>query len=85
MGSVREFPNNKTGAQWPDQIQKSTGISVVKIRSKKRGNAELRRRRRLPEDHPCARRLLEQPQKRYRPASETDHIPQPQQPTVALG
>src|SRR5437867_3960307 len=84
MRSASEFPDHKTGAQWPDQVQKRTGVSMVKIRGKKRGDPELLWRWRLPEDHLCTRGLLEQPQKRYRAADETDHIPQTQQPAAVL-
>src|SRR5215469_11626808 len=85
MRSACEFPDNKTGTQWPDEVQKRTGVSMVKIRSKKRGNPEYRWRWRLPEDHLCTGGFLEQTQKGYRAADETDDIPQPQQPAAALG
>ena len=58
---------------------------MVKIGGKKCRNAEFRRRWRLPEDHLRSRSFLEQTQKCYRAANQANDIPQPQQPSAALG
>jgi len=78
LRSARKGPDYKAGAQWPNQVQKRTGVSMVKIRGKKCGYAKLRWRWRLPEDHLRTGGFLEQTQKRYRSADQADYIPQPQ-------
>ena len=53
-------PDNKAGTQWPQQVQKRTGITVVIVARKESVDPKLRWGRRLPEDHlrPCG--FLEQ-------------------------
>src|SRR5205814_3616896 len=84
MRSLAKSSDNKPGTQWPRQIQKCAGITVVIICRKKSAHSKLRRWRRLPEDHLRAGGFLEQTQKCYRAGDETNHVPQPKQPPVTL-
>src|SRR5260221_300536 len=85
MMSLAKGPDNEAGTQWPRQIQKCAGITVVIIRCKKSADSQvIPRWRRLPEDHLRAGGLLEQTEKCYRAADQANCIPQPKQPRVTL-
>src|SRR5437868_14481271 len=84
MRSFTKGPNNKPGTQWPHQIQKCTGITVVIIGRKKSVNPKLRWWWWLPKDHLRTGGLLEHAQRRDRAGNHTNHIPQAEVPSVAL-
>src|SRR5262249_1063701 len=78
-------PDNKPGTQWPGQIQKCAGITVVIICRKKSVDSQVVPQRwRLPENHLGAGSFLEQTEKRYRASAQTDRSPQRKQPPVTL-
>src|ERR1044071_5745180 len=56
----RKCPDNETGTQWPHQVQKSTGVAMIKIGGEKCRNPEFWWRWRLPKDHLRSGSFLEQ-------------------------